>query len=303
MVQFTKPPFSIDEQIDLLTSRGMVITDRARVARYLSHISYYRLRGYWMPFERQGTGPDHVFRDGTTFDAVLDLYIFDRQFRLLILEAIERVEVSLRAHFANQLGFRYGSHFFLDSRYFQSIDIHRKLLDSLGEEIGRSREPFIEHYRATYNDPDLPPVWATCEVLSFGQISRLFKRLKNRSDRQLVAKAYGLDEKFLQSFLHHLTHVRNITAHHGRLWNRRFTITMALPQDPAELASMLNTEADRYVGNTVIVLGYLLKVISPGTTWPQRMRQLIAGASGVNPAAMGFREHWQALPLWGTAPE
>lgn len=302
-MQYTKPPFSIDEQIDLLISRGMIVSDRSRVARYLSHISYYRLRGYWIPLEQPGAGPDHAFRQGTTFDQILDLYIFDRKFRLLILEAIERVEVSIRAQYANQLGLRYGSHFYQEPRFFQDAATHQRLLSNLREEIERSKEPFIEHYRTTYDHPPLPPIWATSEVMSFGQLSQWFKKIKTRSNRQLIAKSYNLDEKFLRSFLHHLTHVRNITAHHGRLWNRRFTITMALPQDPAELASMLNTEADRYVGNTVIVLGYLLKVISPGTTWPQRMRQLIAGASGVNPAAMGFREHWQALPLWGTAPE
>lgn len=301
-MQYTKPPFSIDQQIELLLSRGLLISDRERVTRYLSHISYYRLRGYWIPFEQPGTGPGHLFRQGTSFDQVLDLYIFDRKFRLLVLEAIERIEVSLRAHYANLLGFRYGSHFFIEERFFKDAETHKRLLNSLREEIDRSRETFIDHYRTTYDQPPLPPIWATSEVMSFGQLSQWFKRLKTRSDRQLIAKAYGLDEKFLQSFFHHLAHVRNITAHHGRLWNRRFTITMALPKDPAELALMLNPRADRYVGNTIIVLGYLLKLISPGTTWPSRMRQLIETTAGVNPAAMGLQEDWPTLPLWANAP-
>jgi len=138
---------AIDEQIDLLISRGMVIPDRARTSRYLSHISYFRLRGYWIPFEKKDNGPDHIFQEGTTFDAVLDLYVFDRKFRLLILEAIERVEVSFRAHFANELGVRYGSHFYLDGTYIRNISTHSRLIDSLHEEINRSKETFIEHYR------------------------------------------------------------------------------------------------------------------------------------------------------------
>ena len=297
-MHYTKPPFSIEEQIELLQSRGLLIPDRDRVTRYLSHISYYRLRGYWIPFELPGSGPDHCFRQGTSFDQVLDLYIFDRKFRLLILEAIERIEVSLRAHYANLLGLKYGSHFFLDGQLFKDSGVHQRLLHSLGEEIDRSREPFIDHYRNKYETPALPPIWAASEVMSFGQLSQWYKRLKKRSDRQLIAKAYGLDEKFLQSFFHHLTHVRNITAHHGRLWNRRFTITMALPKDPTELASMLNSSSDRYVGNTIIVLGYLLKLISPGTTWPSRMRHLIETTAGLTSTAMGLREDWHNLPLW-----
>ena len=297
-MHYTKPPFSIEQQIELLRSRGLLIPDGDRVARYLSHISYYRLRGYWIPFEQPGTGPKHCFRQGTTFDQVLDLYIFDRKFRLLVLEAIERIEVSLRANYANLLGLRYGSHFFLEECFFQNRETHKRLLSTLSEEVDRSREPFIDHYRQKYAQPSLPPIWVTSEVMSFGQLSQWFKRLKTRSDRQLIAKAYGFDEKFLQSFLHHLAHVRNITAHHGRLWNRRFTITMALPKDPANLASLLNPKADRYVGNTIIVLGYLLKLISPGTTWPSRMRELIETTAGVQPAAMGLQEDWPTLPLW-----
>jgi len=302
-VKYTKPPLAIDEQIDLLISRGMDIPDRTRAFRYLSHISYFRLRGYWIPFEQADHGPDHAFKEGTTFDAVLGLYLFDRKFRLLILEAIERVEVSFRAHFANELGILYGSHFYLDGTHIKNADIHNKLIESLQAEIARSKETFILHYRRTYDQPPLPPIWAASEVMSFGQLSTWFKNLKSRSDRNRVAKVYDIDEAILQSFMHHLTFVRNITAHHGRLWNRRMTITMSIPKNPPELAAMLNPEADRYIGNTVIMLGYLLKLISPGTSWPERMRQLIESSPGIKPVAMGFQENWQDLPIWSGTRE
>ena len=298
-MKYGKPPLSIDQQIDLLLSRGLLITDLPRAARYLNHISYFRLRGYWIPFEvPENAGGEHRFRPGTTFNDVLDLYVFDRQFRLLVLEAIERIEVSFRAHFANELGVRYGSHFYLDATHFFRSDIHQQLLESLGQEIARSKETFIEHYRATYTQPVLPPIWAVSEVMSFGQLSHWYKNLKKRGDRQMLARVYNLDEAILQSFMHHLTHVRNITAHHGRLWNRRLTITMSLPRQPRELALMFNTRRDRYIANTVIMLGYLLKLISPGTTWPERLRPLIEDATRIDPVAMGFAADWRELPLW-----
>ena len=81
---------------------------------------------------------------------MLDLYIFDRKFRLLVLEAIERIEVSLRAHYANLLRLRYGSHFFLEDCFFQNGETHKRLLSTLSAEVGRSREPFIDHYRQKY---------------------------------------------------------------------------------------------------------------------------------------------------------
>lgn len=298
-MKYSKPPLAIDQQIDLLLARGLIIADRARAARYLSHISYFRLRGYWIPLELpEPAGGDHRFRSGTTFNDVLDLYVFDRKFRLLILEAIERIEVSFRAHFANELGVRYGSHFYLDVAYFYRSDSHRQLLESLEQEVARSKETFIEHYRATYTQPRLPPIWAVSEVMSFGQLSHWYKNLKKRGDRQAVARVYNLDEAILQSFMHHLTHVRNITAHHGRLWNRRLTITMSLPKQPRELALMFNPTRDRYIANTVIMMGYLLRLISPGTSWPERLRQLIEDSPRIDPAAMGFAANWRDLSLW-----
>ena len=294
-MKYKKPPISIEDQINLLVSRGMDISDRDRASRYLSHISYFRLRGYWIPFETPGDGKDHHFKDGTDFDSVLELYLFDRKFRLLILEAIERVEVSFRAHFANELGILYGSHFYLDTKYISNHNIHKKLMDSLKTEIERSDEVFIEHYLKTYDDPFFPPVWAAAEIMSLGQLSKWFRNIKSRTDRNRVARSFGIDQSILESFMHHLTVVRNVTAHHGRLWNRRLPVTMKLPGNPPELASMLNPKTGRYIGNTVIMLGYFLKQISPGTTWPLRMRQLIDDSPGIRPAAMGFHENWKDL--------
>ncbi len=297
-MKYTKPPLSIDQQIDLLQSRGMIITDRTRAARYLTHINYYRLRAYWMPFETVSSGADHRFQFGTSFDDALSLYVFDRKFRLLVLEAIERVEVSFRTRFAHELSLKYGSHAYMNATIFSDAAFHRQLIESLREEIDRSNERFIEHYNTTYDDPPLPPIWAVCEVMSFGQLSKWFKNLKHRGDRQTIARVYNLDERVLGSFMHHLTHVRNLVAHHSRLWNRRLVFTMTLPRRPHDLVIQFNARTERYIYNTLAMLGYLLTLISPGTTWPRRVRQLIE-ESAVNVASMGFPDNWRELPLWG----
>lgn len=300
-VKYIKPPLSFDEQIALLQSRGMEIPDHARASRYLSHINYYRLRAYWLPFEA-GVSDGHSFQPGTTFDSALTLYVFDRKFRLLTLEAIERVEVSLRTRFAYVLALRYGSHAFMDDRLFRSREFHRQLLKNLQEEIGRSQETFIEHYRNTYDDPPLPPIWVACEVMSFGQLSKWFQNLKNRHDRKSMADAYGIDERALGSFLHHLTHVRNLVAHHCRLWNRKLTVTMTIPRHPRPLQASCNAEAERQIYNTLAMLSYLLRLISPGTSWPARMQQLMEDYGGIDMVAMGFPANWRDLPVWRENP-
>lgn len=303
-VKYTKPPLSFADQIALLQSRGMAVTDHGRTSRYLSHINYYRLRAYWMPFEQQAGNPNHSFQPGTTFDSALTLYIFDRKFRLLVLEAIERVEVSLRTNFAYVLAMKYGSHAYLDQNIFARPAFYQQLLSSLNEEIARSQETFVEHYRNTYTDPPLPPIWAVSEVLTFGQLSKWFQIIKRRNDRKAIADAYGLDEKVLGSFMHHLSHVRNFVAHHCRLWNRMLTVTMTIPRYPSQLVANINQNlaAERQIYNTLVMLGYLLRLISPGTSWPQRMRQLIVEHGVLDTAAMGFPTNWQELPLWRVTP-
>ncbi len=302
-MNYTKPPLSFDAQIALLQARGMVIPDQARAVRYLSHINYYRLRAYWLPFEATADGHEHCFKAGTTFDDALALYVFDRKFRLLVLEAIERVEVSFRTRFAYELALKYGSHAYMDAAIFHNAGLHRQLTEGLKEEIGRSHETFIDHYHRTYDEPDQPPIWAVCEVMSFGQLSKWFKNLKHRQDRQAIARAYAIDEAVLGSFMHHLTHIRNLTAHHCRLWNRRLTFTMTIPRTPTSLVTMFNPKDDRRVYNTLVMLGYLLRLISPGTSWPKRMRQLIETDQAIDPVAMGFPENWQTLTLWKTTNE
>lgn len=297
-MKYTKPPLTINEQIDLLISRGMMVTDRARAARYLSHINYYRLRAYWLPFEDSTGNSGHRFKPGMQFEDALTLYIFDRKFRLLVLEAIERIEVSFRTRFATELATQYGSHAYLNPDYFKSATTYQQCLTSLQEELNRSRETFIEHYRATYTDPELPPIWAVCEIMTFGQLSKWFQNLKFRKDRKTLADVYQLDEGVLGSFMHHLTHVRNLVAHHSRLWNRRLTFTMSIPLRPTEIAGWFNPHAERKIYNTLVMLGYLLTLMSPGTSWTERLRQLITENPVVDSSAMGFPTGWQDLTIW-----
>ena len=297
-MRYDKSPLSIDHQIDLLISRGMIVEDRRRAARYLNHINYYRLRAYWLLYEEPGCAVSHQFKEGTRFEQALSLYIFDRKFRLLVMEAIERIEISFRTRFAYVLGSRYGSHAYLDHGPFKSQSIQNQCLESLREEYRRSRETFIEHYKNRYQLPDLPPVWVACEIMSLGQLSMWFKNLKTRSDRQEIASIYQLDQAVMSSFLHHLTHVRNIVAHHGRLWNRRLTITMTIPACPKEITPNFNKNADRNIYNTLVMLAFLLKLMSPGTSWVERLKELFEENQMVDPLMMGFHLDWMERPIW-----
>lgn len=263
---------------------------------YLSHLNYYRLTAYWLPFEADHAS--HTFNSGATFSAVLNVYVFDRELRLLVLDAIERVEVSLRTQWAYHLAHEHGAHAYLNQAIARKPDWWQSNLDSLRDEIKRADEVFIEHYRKTYADPPIPPIWAVCEVMSLGLLSRWFTNLKPKHTRTAIASVYRLDESVLQAFIRHITYIRNLCAHHSRFWNRRLTVTMKLPRTkPSELVSSFNVSEPRMICNTLVMLAWFLDRISPDHHWKTRLRELIHRYA-IDPTLMGFPKDYEKRFIW-----
>lgn len=300
MSPFTKPAISTDEQLALLQRRGMGVADLDLARKVLTHISYYRLRAYWLPFEDdQAQDSSHRFVPGTHFDTVVSIYNFDRELRLLLLDAIERVEISLRTRLANELSLRYGPFVHEQAGHFSRHDMWRHSLDELHKEYARSRETFAEHYRRQYPQLISPPLWVACELMSLGHLSRWLQNLAAPKDRQAIANTYGLDEKVLVSFVHHLTIVRNHCAHHGRVWNRKLSLRMLIPgKKPTGLAANFHPGEDRRIYNTLTMLVYLMRLLHPATAWPRRVKAQVEGNPHINPLYMGFPQDWQSRPVW-----
>lgn len=301
-VAYHKPPLSIEDQINLLMQRGMSIPDRDRARHYLTHINYYRLRAYWLPFEVNNPNGRHQFCPGTAFDDVLALYVFDRELRLMVIDAIERIEISLRARWAYHMAMQYGPFSHEDSAHFKRRDTWQACKDELNKEYVRSRETFADHYRNNYGHLAFPPVWVACELMTLGHVSRWLQNLNLPKDRQQIANAYGLDERVLVSFSHHLTIVRNHCAHHGRIWNRKFSLKMQLPaKKPQHLAAALNPAEDRRLYNTLTMMAYLMHLICPDSTWTSRVKHLILSCPQARLSEMGFPHDWQQRAFWSAA--
>lgn len=301
-MKFCKPSLTVLEQLTLLKRRGMRVVDESRAVRVLQNINYYRLRAYWLPFEASelshAVEGEHLFEPDTDFDAVVSLYVFDRKLRLMLLEAIERVEIAIRTHWAQVLADKYGSHAYLNQDVFHKLSMHGTCLSSLDEELERSKETFVQHYRAKYTEPARPPIWAICELLTLGQLSKWLGNIKLRNDRQAIAHRLKLDEVVICAFAHHLTHVRNLCAHHSRVWNRKLTFTMTLPKRPAELSCQFNAGEDRRIYNTVVMLVWCMRTISPETTWPARLQALMRKRTDAELKAMGVPVNWMEHAPW-----
>lgn len=303
-MRYAKPSLSIAEQSALILERGLVCEDTARLEKYLSTIGYYRLSAYWLPFELPSQDPgdtrSHRFRPGATFEKVLDLYIFDRNLRMLVMEAMERTEVAIRSRWANALATRHGSHAYLQSELFKNPWQHSADLGKIAANLEGSKEPFVVHYRKQYRQPFLPPIWAVVETMTLGGLSRWFKNTDDTAAKKEVSQALRMPTiEVLEQVLHALTPVRNICAHHGRLWNRRFA--MSLPKIKRIQDRLVPPEAphgqSHYLFNFLVVLDTLMTATSPGSSWTRRAKALIETLDQGH-AAMGFPADWRDREPW-----
>lgn len=293
---FNKLPKTYAEQVAILIGRGLLVPDGDFAEHCLRHHNYYRLSAYRFAFTDLGN-PDQ-FIAGTTFDDLWGLYCFDRRLRLLVMEGVKRLEISVRTNVAYTLAHSYGVFAYEDPAYFHNRFRHTKGLATLDDELGRSKEIFVKHYQKEYN-LQRPPIWAACEVMSFGLLSRFYENIKADRVRKTIAAEYELTPPTMKSLLRHAVYVRNLCAHHSRLWNRRFTITLALPQHrPATLLSSLHAVEDRRIYNTLTMLAHVVNIVEPENHWSHQLRALLHAQTYPVTQHMGFPADWESRAIW-----
>jgi abortive infection bacteriophage resistance protein len=291
-----KPATTYAEQIQILKTRGLAIPDEKRALHCLTHHNYYRLSAYRFAFTVAGN-PDE-FQAGTTFDDLWNVYHFDRTLRQFITEALKRVEISVRSRWAYVLAYAHGPQAYENATVFGDTRRHKEAIEHLDVELDRSKEDFVAHYRKKYG-MQRPPIWAACEAMSFGLLSRFYENIKRDSDKKQIANTYSLSIHNLKSLLEHCSYIRNLCAHHSRLWNRRFTITVQLPQStPASIIPNLNPAEGRRIYNTIVLLIHMLSVIEPASNWASRFTTHLLTSDQRLLPHMGFPADWNDRPLW-----
>jgi abortive infection bacteriophage resistance protein len=311
---YTKPALTESELLEQWRSKGLLLPDEQRALRYLRHIGYYRLSAYVRSFE--GIRRD-VLQPGTTFDDVLGLYVFDRKLRLHLLDAIERVEVALRASISDHLSRIDGPHWYENPTHFKTRSTHAKLLADVDEilRLQRLRRPedglggdrfasALDHYVANFDEPVRPPTWIVFEELNFGTTRAVFDALASREVQAEIARSLGVVTPLLSSWLKSYQRVRNICAHHGRLWNRGLGVYPALPKsrsvawlaDPAAITGEPWRRQRLYP--VIVSLQTILHTISPRSTWGARLHELLETHPDVPLRGMGVPNNWLDDPFW-----
>lgn len=299
-MKFTKPAISHRKQVEILQQRGMSFNDEEQAASYLKFIGYYRLSAYW--YNQRVSPQENDFKKGTTFEEVARLYEFDRSLRVLLLKAVEQIEVAIRATYAFRLSQTYDAHAHLNAKLYNDQRSSKQPeqawsygleLGKLKDEIARSKEKFIKHFENKY-DEETPPIWAVVEVMSLGKLSKWFANLKKKQDRNSIAREFGFHETVLVSFLHHLTTVRNACAHHSRVWNRKWVVSFKLP---TKYEDYFNKNETQKIYNTLVVVCLLLNKIDPKNSYSKSVLEAINKYS-IDVSQLGFPNNYSKLDLW-----
>jgi abortive infection bacteriophage resistance protein len=220
-----------------------------------------------------------------------------------VLDAIERIEVAFRTGISNFMSSVATPHWYMDAGHFDGGYDHRRLLEEVmaatsftatsGSLAHKKRDLFIQHYYRKYNDPILPPSWMIAEILPMGAWSIAYAHLADINHRKQISKPFGLHHDFLGPWLHTLTYVRNLCAHHSRVWDRTLTLKPRI----AKRLTHLMTPNDRFAAQAVTIW-HLLKHVEPHSDWNVRLKQLIAKYPAVTIASMGFSPGWDSDPFW-----
>ena len=225
--------------------------------------------------------------------------MFDRQLRVLVMDAIERIEVAAKTAISNILCTTLDKpHWYLESCHFIEKFDHNDFLNRVKQEINKHKKdaPFLRHYLQTYKSPAEPPSWAVFEILPFGMVSRVFANLRSNEQRA-IADLFGLPTNILKSWLHAACYLRNLCAHHSRVWNRTFGIT---PLTPKSMRDHTAKAKPNGFYRHAVAIQILLKQVSGATHWADRLQTLLADHPNIPHHLMGFPDHWHQEPVWQT---
>ncbi len=291
--EYKKQALNVDNLLKLIRSKNITIEDHEAASFYLQTGSYHRLSPYLESLVKN----HHSFSE-PSFEKAWELYCFDRELRLLINDAIERIEVAFRTTLSETMSIRYSSYWFLNNNIFKDSKRYNGFIIQVNTACQDKHNSYIQEYYRNYDFPKYPPSWILFEYLSFGTCISVFSNIKKIKDRKEICNLFKEHPTTMQSWLYAMRYLRNLCAHHARIWNRWFVISPAL-------SFMLGDTFDKQ--NTcyahLIVLDKLLKTISPATEWKKKLKLLLEKHNTFPFYEMGFSKNWQNDDFWTPCSE
>lgn len=278
-----KEPTTYKQQVKILKERNLIIHNDEEALSFLKRVNYYRFSAYGLTL-RQTSNKD-LFRDEITFTHMKMLYHFDQKLRVFLMNYLELIEIEFRSKIAYHHAHEFGALGYRKSENFNSEGPHDSFLEKLDKQIDRSgRELFVMHHRHKYGGEF--PFWVAIEVLSFGELSKLFRNLKEDTKSKVV-KDFNVPYYYVESWLHSLSYVRNVCAHYGRLYGKKLTIK------PTLFKSKRSSIKNSGVFAAIYVLSKLLHQ-GTRTNFITSLHALLEEyAEYVDLEELGFPEEWE----------
>jgi abortive infection bacteriophage resistance protein len=291
---FGKPASTTAALLAKLKGHGLVVADDAQAIAYLNGVGAYRLKGYW---HREQDPTTKQFRLGFAFEDIRQRCELDREIRAATIEAIDRLEVAIRSGIADYLSLHHSPHWFLDASIFKPTTNSGmgQMIAKIEREVDQAKgKAFISHYFRHHDDPYLPPSWAITECVSFGMWSRTFSILRDPIDKKGIAKRFGVDQAdVFESWIHALTVLRNVAAHHGQLLNTQLRVS----PNSYRKANMLFQQPQSFYA-IATVSHFLLQATRLPHRWKTTLGAIFTAYPKVSPTDLGFHPGWENSPGW-----
>ncbi|MBQ9019669.1 MAG: Abi family protein [Bacilli bacterium] len=212
---------NLDEQIEILKYKGLVINNTNYAKEVLLRENYFFLNGYRHLF----TNEDKTFKKGTTFEELYSLFLFDRSLRNILFKYLLVIENNLKSIISYQLSKKYGyrERDYLKNQNFTTDKEKQAQLNDLLKKMKRqirvngAQHTATQHYALNYG---YIPLWILVKVLSFGIISEMYSILKVE-DQKEIADIYGINFETLIVYLPILANYRNLCAHEDILYENK----------------------------------------------------------------------------------
>lgn len=291
----------------------MEIDDLNEAQQMLKNIGYYRLSGYFYPYRQFGgyTGNEpqkriDTFRMGTNLGHIKAIFEFDSQLRLTALSGLESFETSLRAITAYVVG--------ADAKFahYELTQLHPKtkqedhanwLIKYQSDMRSARKSDFLKHFNSKYSGNC--PIWIAVEFMQFGTLTHLYGLLRDQQ-KDLISREFGFStRKAFKVTLDSFRQIRNLCAHHSRLWN--VNLNVQIPHISKE--SLTNKEIHHLneIDSTklykpIVILGHTLRQLKNERLFIDSIKNVISSfpvVPALSPILdMGFPEHWQKLDFW-----
>lgn len=283
---------TIDEQLEILRSRGLTINDEAQARDFLLHNNYYRISGYSLTLRK-----NDIFSKSATFQNIVDIYHFDHELRHILLQYLEVIEVQMKSIYTYEFTKVHGPTGYLNGAFFTNQTRHQELIDKADQQKTQRlpHEAYLKHF--VNNLQQDIPLWAYVDLLTISDISFLYS-ISEQSIKDSVAHTFGLTmskgSSILGSYMHSMTIIRNLCAHGSRIYNRLFEQKPSLnKREKALLIKNSNGELDN-----AHFYGFLLimKRILPADKFIGLKKSIIALTKKYPFVRMdyyGFRNDWQ----------